>query len=122
MKKPSKTEQVVCAMVQRETVTIGHIRQVTGLSANEIGGILASLERQERVARVEIEGATRNHWRLLKAEKRSRSLSSGPSLCERRRLAEQARMEAASSVAVELQNIFHAISRRTREVSAHYAH
>lgn len=114
MGKPNKTELVITAMKKQKTVTIGLIRLETGLPAHEIGGILASLARQERVARAEVADATRNHWQLLRAEKRPRSaIDSGvisPAL--RRKLEDRAREDAANQSAVMLQNIVLSMSNR----------
>jgi len=121
MAKQSKTECVVAAMLGNETVTICHIRLKTGFTPNEIGGILASLERQGRVRRAEVAGATRNHWCLLKAKKQSRAGTVGgaPSYFARRRMEEEARENSISQAAVELQNIVLGFSRARAQSSAH---
>jgi DNA-binding MarR family transcriptional regulator len=127
MGKLNKTNRVIEAMrmCTGRTTTIGEIRETTGLAAHEIGGILASLERQGRVERAEVENATRNHWRLLRAEKRSRALALAdpaalsPSL--RRRLEERAREEAANRSAVMLQNIVLGMAFRAAQRTANYA-
>ena len=103
--KPSKTDRVVAAMSGIETVTIGHIRKSTGFKANEISGILASLERQERARQVDVDGATRNCWQLLRAEKRIRTATSNDSYYARRREEERSTADFAMKAGLDLQNI-----------------
>lgn len=120
MAKLSKTECVVAAMSGKETVTICNIRHATGFTPNEIGGILASLERQGRVRRAEVAGATRNHWCLLKAKKRSRAATANGELSyfARRRMEEEERENSITRAAVELQNIVLGFSRARAQSSA----
>lgn len=114
----TKTERVVEAMKGRKNarqfpvVTIADIRAQTGLEAHEIGGILASLERQDRAMRVEVKDAIRNHWRLLRAERRPRSSVDPDSVPFSMR--ERFECEARSNeAAVMLQNIVLGFGRRS---------
>jgi hypothetical protein len=113
--KPSKTDRVVDALRNVKSITVGQIREATGIPAHEVGGILASLERQERVGRLQVEGATRNHWCLLRAEKRSRmavvSTCGAASAKRLRRIEEQAQQDAANQSGLLLQNIVMQIAR-----------
>lgn len=123
MGKQSKTDRVIEAMREHKTITIGEIREATSIPAHEIGGILASLERQERVKRAEVEDAKRNHWCLLRAEKRPRStIDSGLlPLAVRRRMEDREREEKANQSAVMLQNIVIGMAHRAALRNASYA-
>lgn len=66
----TKTDRIVASMQGRASSSIAEIHAVTGLKANEISGILASLQRQERVQKLpHSEDQTRQRWALIRAEK-----------------------------------------------------
>lgn len=88
--------------------------------AAEVGGILASLERQERVQKLEptTEGkAGRNRWKLIKAEKRQ--VNRVVSNCHHQRLLRDKAQHEQSMIGLELQNIFARIGR-TSAASGNY--
>jgi hypothetical protein len=110
MVKFRKTDAVVSAMKAKDLITIAEIRLNTGLLAAEIGGILASLERKERVVKhPPMNESGRNRWRLLKAEKRQ--VSRVISVCSHQRLIKDQSSVERDKVGLELQNLFAKMSR-----------
>lgn len=111
--KIRKTDAVVEAMKGTESITIAMIRSKTGYVPAEIGGILASLERQGRVEKLKLpsDHSGRNQWKLIKAEKRQVNRVVNP--CQHQRLLRDQVNHDQSMIGLELQNIFAQMRRKS---------
>jgi very-short-patch-repair endonuclease len=118
MRKLGKTDQIVSYMKRLHgPAAIADIRQATGFPTHIIGGLLASLERQERVAKTMVDGACRNHWILVNADRRMHThgvvYTPGRDSCRRNQ------PNINIQAGVELQNIMFMMVRSSRAHSMH---
>jgi hypothetical protein len=118
MNQGSKTQSVVNAMIKLggEDVLLSQLHALTGLEYHILGGILASLEKQERVLKYNVKGHTRKHWKLLLVEKPSRADSSA---AERRRRRQSEKEEINQLAALHLHAAF---ANMVRTSQAHHSY